>query len=112
MAASADSSSPAAVAVPADNDKVNPIDFQGSVHTDDKLPSKELIKSIADLPVLDREGKTHPFKSLYEGFAGRTVVIFIRHFFCGVCIYLEKYAFCTSPSFFLFFSLFSFHSKK
>ncbi|CAK7233650.1 hypothetical protein SBRCBS47491_008684 [Sporothrix bragantina] len=84
MAASVDTP-PAAVAVPADNDKVNPADFKGSVRTDDKLPSKELIKRTADLPILDREGKKHAFKSLYEDFTGRTLVIFVRHFFCGNC---------------------------
>ncbi|CAK7237177.1 hypothetical protein SCUCBS95973_009873 [Sporothrix curviconia] len=84
MAASADTPQ-AAGAVPADSDKVSPADFEGTVRTDDKLPSKQLIKRTADLPILDREGKTHPFKSLYEDFTGRTLVIFVRHFFCGNC---------------------------
>ncbi|CAK7269656.1 hypothetical protein SEPCBS119000_003679 [Sporothrix epigloea] len=75
----------AAAAAPVDNDKVNPIDFEGSVRTDQELPPQELIKRIANLPVLDREGGKHSFKSLYEDAAGRTLIIFVRHFFCGNC---------------------------
>ncbi|CAK7204548.1 hypothetical protein SEUCBS139899_007306 [Sporothrix eucalyptigena] len=76
---------PAAVAVPADNDKVNPVDFSGSVRTDNKIPSKDTLKRVADMPILDREGKTHTFKSLYEEHIGRTLILFVRHFFCGNC---------------------------
>jgi hypothetical protein len=83
MAASSDAP-PAASALPANNDKVNPTDFSGSVRTDNKLPPHDTILKTADLPVLDREGKSHPFKSLYENHKGRTLVIFVRHFFCGV----------------------------
>lgn len=83
MAASSDAP-PAAAATPTDNDKVNPPDFSGSVRTDNKLPSHGTLKRTADLPVLDREGKQHLFKSLYEEHKGQTLVIFVRHFFCGV----------------------------
>ncbi|CAK7269826.1 hypothetical protein SEPCBS57363_003797 [Sporothrix epigloea] len=81
----ANNTRPAAVAAPVDNDKINPTDFEGSVRTDNGLPSKELIRRIADLPVLDRQGKMHSFNSLYMDFTGRTLVIFVRHFFCGNC---------------------------
>lgn len=52
----------------------------------DELPSAETRRKAEELPVLDREGKSHAFKSLYEGpeSGSRVLVIFIRHFFCGV----------------------------
>lgn len=74
----------AACDFPADDDKVNPVNFAGSVRTNNKLPSQATLRRIADLPVLDREGKAQPFKSLYEAQPGRTLVLFVRHFFCGV----------------------------
>ncbi|OAA68076.1 Thioredoxin-like fold protein [Niveomyces insectorum RCEF 264] len=87
MAASADAP-PAADAVAdktnGDTDQINPPDFDGAVRTNNKLPSPDTLRRIADLPVLDRAGKSHPFRSLYEQ-PGRTLVIFVRHFFCGNC---------------------------
>lgn len=52
----------------------------------DELPSAETRRKTEELPVLDREGKSHAFKSLYQGpdSGSRVLVIFIRHFFCGV----------------------------
>jgi hypothetical protein len=67
-------------------DTSKPEDFEGEVITNDDLPSPETIKEIENYVVLDRNGKTHTFKSLYSGrnIARRVLVIFIRHFFCGV----------------------------
>ncbi|KAJ2901747.1 Thioredoxin-like protein AAED1 [Zalerion maritima] len=61
--------------------------FKGEVTTNNKLPSQDVIDKIGDYIVLDRHGKTHPFKSLYTGknVARRVLVIFVRHFFCGNC---------------------------
>ena len=66
----------------------NPLDFQGSVDTNDEPPSPETLRKIQDYVVLDRDGKSHPFKSLYRGkhVARRVLVIFVRHFFCGVSV--------------------------
>ena len=36
-----------------------------------------------ELKVFDESGKAIPFEELYNT-EGRTVVVFIRHFFCGV----------------------------
>lgn len=68
------------------DDDVNPPDFQGEVLTNNELPSPETIRRIGDYIVLDRHGKTHTFKSLYTGrnVARRVLLIFVRHFFCGV----------------------------
>lgn len=66
----------------------NPQDFQGEVEANDQPPSAETLRKIQDYTVLDRHGKSHPFKSLYSGpgVAQRVLVIFVRHFFCGVCL--------------------------
>ncbi|KAF2452952.1 hypothetical protein BDY21DRAFT_259339, partial [Lineolata rhizophorae] len=54
---------------------------------DTALPTEEEWSKCADMLVLDAEGKSRPFKSLYagEGVAHRQMIIFVRHFFCGNC---------------------------
>lgn len=78
---------------PAPGSKSDPktADFQGDVAVNDEVPSKEMIEKAADIPVVDIDGKEMPFKSLYTPSEGsgdkgqrRTLIIFIRHFFCGV----------------------------
>ncbi|KAI0002761.1 AhpC/TSA antioxidant enzyme-domain-containing protein [Xylariaceae sp. FL0662B] len=68
-------------------DSVNPPDFQGEVQTTHDLPTLETLRKIETYIVLDRDGKSRPFKSLYAGHnvARRVLIIFIRHFFCGNC---------------------------
>lgn len=68
------------------DDDVYQADFQGEVVTNDELPSAETIRRIENYIVLDRHGKTHTFRSLYTGrsVARRVLIIFVRHFFCGV----------------------------
>ncbi|KAJ8062432.1 hypothetical protein OCU04_008972 [Sclerotinia nivalis] len=62
-------------------------EFVGDVNTDNEIPSQEILKKIESMIVLDRDGKTRPFKSLYSGpnVARRVLIVFIRHFFCGNC---------------------------
>jgi hypothetical protein len=62
-------------------------DFEGDVNTNNDLPTQQTLKKIENLPILDSDGKTIPFKNLYTGpnVARRVLIIFIRHFFCGVC---------------------------
>ena len=62
-------------------------DFEGDINVDNKPPSKADLEKVADLPVLDANKKSYTFKSLYadnEHGARRVLIIFIRHFFCGV----------------------------
>ncbi len=61
-------------------------DFNGDLDTNNDLPSRETLTKIEDFPILDQDGKAIPFKNLYTGpnVARRILVIFIRHFFCGV----------------------------
>lgn len=70
-----------------DVDTSKPKDFDGAIATTNDLPSPETLKKIEDYVVLDGHGKSHTFKSLYKGrnAARRVLVIFVRHFFCGVC---------------------------
>lgn len=71
----------------ATNDTADPTaEFVGDVDTDNTIPSQALLRKVADVQVLDQDGKSRPFKSLYSGpmVAGRVLVIFVRHFFCGV----------------------------
>lgn len=70
-----------------DIDTKRPEDFKGEVQTTNDLPSREDLKKTEDYMVLDRDGKTHTFKSLYTGpnVPRRVLVVFVRHFFCGNC---------------------------
>ncbi|KAK4241004.1 AhpC/TSA antioxidant enzyme-domain-containing protein [Achaetomium macrosporum] len=69
------------------DDGVNPLEFDGSVDSNHDLPTLETIRKIDNYVVLDRDGKSHTFRSLYTGrhTARRVLIIFIRHFFCGNC---------------------------
>jgi hypothetical protein len=66
-------------------------EFHGDIKVSASLPSKSTLEKIADLPVFDVDGKSLPFKSLYWPEAKdkkKVMIIFIRHFFCGVSIVL------------------------
>jgi len=57
----------------------SPTDFTGELNTNNEIPTQDT--------VLDKDGKTVPFRNIYSGpnVTRRVLVIFIRHFFCGVC---------------------------
>lgn len=64
-------------------------DFKGHVKVDDRAPAKDTLEKVADFPLLDVDRKKHCFGSLWkddEEGARRVLVVFIRHFFCGVCL--------------------------
>lgn len=69
-------------------DKTRPKDFEGEISTNNEIPSQATLKKIEDYIVLDGHGKSHTFKSLYSGpnSSRRVLIIFIRHFFCGVSL--------------------------
>ncbi|KAI1778350.1 hypothetical protein F4818DRAFT_405785 [Hypoxylon cercidicola] len=77
----------APTAAPSDDDTINPPDFQGEVLTTNDLPTIETLRKIETYTVLDNNGKSHTFKSLYAGRNSprRVLIIFVRHFFCGNC---------------------------
>jgi hypothetical protein len=61
-------------------------DFEGTVNVNNNIPTEQDLANVADLLVLDAQGQSRPFKELYQaqGVAPRQLIIFIRHFFCGV----------------------------
>lgn len=61
-------------------------EFEGTVDVNNDLPSEKDLKKVEDLLILDAQGKSRPFRELYDasGVAPRQLIIFIRHFFCGV----------------------------
>ena len=79
---------------PASNPDINPasappkeqVNKAVPVPVSDKLPTPETITKCNEYTVLDKNGEAHTFKSLYDGpnTASRVLIIFIRHFFCGV----------------------------
>ncbi|KAI1327329.1 hypothetical protein F5Y16DRAFT_198823 [Xylariaceae sp. FL0255] len=83
-----------------EGDLINPPDFQGEVQTNNEIPTQEDLKGIENYTVLDRDGKTRPFKSLYSGrnVPRRVLIIFVRHFFCDNCQeYLRTLSASISP---------------
>lgn len=66
-----------------------------------RLPSEEVIRQAGEVTIYDAEAKPVPFKSLYKADdqRKRVMIIFIRHFFCGVCQeYLKALAAGISPT--------------
>ena len=61
-------------------------EFEGDLNTNNEIPSQEVLKKIENFTLLDKEGKAIPFRNLYTGpnVARRVLIIFVRHFFCGV----------------------------
>ena len=51
----------------------------------DKIPTTSDLEKIGELPVQNAEGESFKFREIYgDTSAERHLVIFIRHFFCGV----------------------------
>ncbi|QIW95633.1 hypothetical protein AMS68_001151 [Peltaster fructicola] len=52
-----------------------------------ELPTTTAIQEAGDLPLLDENGNSIPLKSLWTGenASGRQLIIFVRHFYCGLC---------------------------
>jgi hypothetical protein len=65
----------------------SPVEFSGDVNTNNEIPSQATLRKVQHFMLLDREGRGVQFKDLYSGpnVARRVLVIFIRHFYCGVC---------------------------
>ena len=75
--------------VPAKSFDFGPLDFPNAVDVNDDLPSEEALSQIAEYPLLDLNENQVSFRSICEGINGdkkhhKVLIIFIRHFFCGV----------------------------
>ena len=59
--------------------------MQGSPHAleSDALLDEQTITQYAQYGVLDAQGVSHPLQELVSG--DRCLIIFVRHFFCGMC---------------------------
>lgn len=78
-------------------------EFKGDIKVNNNPPTKADLERAADLVVLDKDKKKHTFKSLYadnEHGPRRVLVVFIRHFFCGVSVFLSQPIVRTFPSFY------------
>ena len=78
---------------PSSNSEPEPeleLDFQGDVLVSNDIPTQADLDKCSDLLVLDAQGTSRPFKTLHagEGVAPRQLIIFVRHFFCGVSMSL------------------------
>lgn len=62
----------------------------------DEPPSAKSLHKVEDYKVLDSKGEAHTFKSVYDGpdSTKRVLVIFIRHFFCGVSFPRFEWSMC------------------
>jgi len=76
-------------------------EFKGNLRVNNTPPTKADLEKVAELKVLDAEKKSHTFKSLYaddENGPRRLLIIFIRHFFCGICQeYLRSFSSIITP---------------
>ncbi|OJD16522.1 hypothetical protein AJ78_03299 [Emergomyces pasteurianus Ep9510] len=70
-------------------------------HSGSASPSESVLKAAAKIPILDVDGNELLFEDLYKPSGPgkkkkRTLIIFIRHFFCGSC---QEYVKAVSSSF-------------
>jgi len=50
----------------------------------DQIPTAADLSKASELPVLDSSGKSYKFSEIYDSGVERHLIVFIRHFFCGV----------------------------
>lgn len=64
-------------------------EFEGTLDINNDIPTEQDLSQVADMLVLDADGQSRPFKELYQAphVASRQLIIFIRHFFCGVGVW-------------------------
>ena len=48
------------------------------------LPDAKTLQEVGEMKIKDENDNEIAFKSLYEGKEGRQLIVFIRHFYCGV----------------------------
>lgn len=63
--------------------------YSADLNVPDEAPGSEALEKAGDIPIFDSAGNSRLFKSLYtvgDVVGDRQLVIFVRHFFCGVCI--------------------------
>ena len=68
--------------------------FSGEIKVSNDPPDAKMLKRVEGLEIVDVEGKSRTFGSLFEELkeGERVVVVFIRHFFCGVGFYFPFFS--------------------
>ena len=64
-------------------------DEDDHLEVSDVLPSQKELDKAGNVLIYDANGVARPFKSLYQGVeheGSRQMVIFVRHFYCGVSL--------------------------
>jgi hypothetical protein len=66
-------------------------DSTDEIELSDDCPPRETLAEAGKIPIYDADGSSRPFSTLYEGelaIGEQQLIIFVRHFFCGVRISL------------------------
>jgi hypothetical protein len=73
-------------AVAAQIDPKTELDFEGNVAVNDTLPTAAELEALKDVLLFSADGSSRTFGSLLDGTnsKNRQLVLFVRHFFCGV----------------------------
>jgi hypothetical protein len=61
--------------------------IQHEIDISDARPNDDVLAQAGKIPIFDSDGKGRPFSSIYSGdtaIGNQQMVIFVRHFFCGV----------------------------
>jgi hypothetical protein len=63
--------------------------IQHEIDISDSRPGDSMLAAAGKIPIFDSDGKGRPFSSIYSGdtaIGEQQMVIFVRHFFCGVSL--------------------------
>jgi hypothetical protein len=61
--------------------------YKEHIDISDNLPDAKTMGHAGEIPIFDSEGNSRPFKTIYSGelaIGEQQMVLFVRHFFCGV----------------------------
>lgn len=68
--------------------------FRDAIDISDDCPTPDMLEDAGEVPIYDSQGISRTFKSLYSGndaMGDQQLIIFVRHFFCGVSCFLFCY---------------------
>ena len=51
------------------------------------LPSAQAVAAAGEVQILDEEGRKFALREVWENGKERVLVVWVRHFFCGVCYF-------------------------
>jgi hypothetical protein len=67
--------------------------IQNEIDISDRRPDEDMLAQAGKIPIFDSDGKGRPFSSIYSGdtaIGEQQMVIFVRHFYCGVSIFTRQ----------------------